>query len=75
MRCTVQDRLPHSDGKRKLSPCPVCNKETSTLSALGGIGHCYGNCGKVKLEQLFDLVFAPRDKPGKEAEANDTKLK
>jgi hypothetical protein len=47
-------------GETKVSPCPLCRQANSTLSALDQVGTCYGHCGKVKLEQLYDMVLAVR---------------
>jgi len=47
-------------GGESLSPCPVCGGDDTKLSALDFAGHCYGSCGTVKLETLYDLVLAPR---------------
>ena len=38
------------------------------------VGSCYGSCGKVRLEQLYDVILAPRT-VGKEAEHHATEDK
>jgi hypothetical protein len=45
-------------------PCPVCLNENSRLDVLDHVGVCYAGCGKVKLEQLFDSVYAPLPRAG-----------
>ena len=47
-------------GEDKLSPCPVCGTDSSQLRALDHAGSCYGSCGRIKLQDLYDLVLAPR---------------
>ena len=44
-------------GQERLSPCPACGDVSKTLVALDRSGQCYG-CGKVKLEKLYDTIFA-----------------
>jgi hypothetical protein len=46
-------------GDTQASPCPVCRGEGSRLDVLDREGMCYGACGKVKLAQLLDSVYAP----------------
>jgi len=58
-------------GAEKIEPCPVCGQEGSRLSALNHVGQCYGSCGKVKLERIYDSVFAPRPQKDREG-AHDT---
>jgi hypothetical protein len=55
-------------GANKLEPCPFCEKERSQLSPLNFVGRCY-SCGNVKLDRLYNLVFAPRH--SKEVEGDD----
>ncbi len=55
-------------GREKLKPCPLCLKEGSQLSAMDRVGQCYGSCGTVRLEQLYDLVLAPRATKNPEAD-------
>lgn len=47
-------------GAERMQPCPVCEEEDSTLSALDMVGNCYGSCGKVSLAQLYDVFLRPR---------------
>ncbi len=54
-------------GSDRVSPCPVCKAEGSSLSALDFAGQCYGSCGKVGLERLYDVFLAPRARRGGEA--------
>lgn len=51
-------------GSDRLTPCPLCKKENSTLAALNQKGSCYSGCGSVKLERLYDLVLAHRTLSG-----------
>jgi len=52
-----------------MEPCPCCGKAGTKLSALDYVGRCYGSCGNVKIERLYDLLLAPRD-AGKEVVAD-----
>jgi hypothetical protein len=54
-------------GADRVSPCPVCGVEGSSLSALDREGRCYGSCSKLELADLYDLVLAPRGTITKEA--------
>jgi hypothetical protein len=54
-------------GADRVSPCAICGAEGSTLSALDHVGRCYGSCGTVKLEQIYDVFLAPRATRRKEA--------
>jgi hypothetical protein len=47
-------------GGEHLQPCPVCDAPDSRLDILDHVGQCYGNCGKVRLGQLFDVFLKPR---------------
>ena len=47
-------------GADRVSPCPVCGVEGSSLSALDREGRCYGSCSKLELAHIYDLVLAPR---------------
>lgn len=47
-------------GNNRVEPCPICGKQGTRLSGLKFHGQCYDACGKVTLEQLYDLVLAPR---------------
>ncbi len=58
-------------GSDSVSPCPICRGEGTKLSALDYAGSCYGSCGTVKLETLYDLVLAPR--PAKKEDRQDAK--
>jgi hypothetical protein len=53
-------------GAERVSPCPVCGVAGSSLSALDREGRCYGNCGKVKIDRLYDTILAPRAIAAKE---------
>ena len=53
---TVMSILADTD---RLTPCPICQNDGTTLSALDYQGCCYGGCGAVKLEKLYDLVLVP----------------
>jgi hypothetical protein len=46
-------------GSGRLQPCPICKKADSAMAAGDRAGKCYG-CGSVALEQLYDLVLAPK---------------
>ena len=48
-------------GADRISPCPFCGSVGSTLSALDHIGKCYGNCGSISLQRLYELVLLDRD--------------
>ena len=48
-------------GQQRVSPCPVCRAAGSRLDVLDHLGMCYGNCGKVKLPELFDVVLQSRN--------------
>jgi hypothetical protein len=41
------------------------------MSAIDHVGRCYGSCGTVKLEQLYDVFLAPRATKRKEANHGD----
>jgi len=56
-------------GSETMQPCPFCGKDDTKLSALDHTGRCYGSCGSVKIDRLYDLVLAPRD-AGKEIKSN-----
>jgi hypothetical protein len=58
-------------GGDRINPCPVCRAEGTSLSALDYVGQCYGSCGKVKIEDLYDLFLVARPAPGKEATLGD----
>jgi hypothetical protein len=47
-----------------VSPCPVCRKEGTKFGILDYTGRCYGGCGKVTHEKLFDAFLLPRTSAG-----------
>lgn len=47
-------------GDDHVMPCPVCNAPDSKLDALDFVGKCYGGCGKVRIDQLFDVLLKVR---------------
>jgi len=50
-------------GQQQASPCPVCGQHEQTLKAMRMFGSCYGSCGSVSLDQLYDLMLQPRSLP------------
>jgi hypothetical protein len=56
-------------GAECVAPCPVCGGAETRLSAGDYVGFCYGGCGKVPLERLYDLVLNPRKEKGKVRDA------
>ncbi len=58
-------------GSCRISPCPCCGDAATTLTALDRHGRCYGSCGKVQLERLYEAFLAPRAIAGKEVEHAD----
>jgi len=52
-------------GSSPVSPCPFCGQDDSRLSALDKCGRCYGSCGTIKLDQLYDIFLAPRGEGAK----------
>ena len=50
-------------GNVEISPCPICGRAGKTLQALSQYGSCYGSCGRVQLEQLYDRLLKPRPEP------------
>jgi hypothetical protein len=52
-------------GSERRRPCPVCDEDNSTLSSLDFAGRCYGSCGNVKLDQLYEVFLKPRPAPQK----------
>jgi hypothetical protein len=52
-------------GADRITPCPVCGTEGSSLSVLDYAGRCYGSCGNVKIDQLYDVFLAPRARKSK----------
>jgi hypothetical protein len=53
-------------GSDWISPCPSCGVAGTMLKALDRDGRCYGSCGKVQLERLYDAFLVPRALAGKE---------
>ena len=49
-------------GEQALQPCPFCDQDDSKLKALDHVGDCYGSCGRIALDRLYDLVLKPREK-------------
>src|SRR5205814_1567754 len=47
-------------GTHRVSPCPICRKPGSALGVLDRVGVCYGQCGKVNLDRLYDAFLAPQ---------------
>ena len=48
-------------GPGKVSPCPFCQREGSTLQPGRIVGFCYGGCGNIPLQRLYELLLLPRD--------------
>ena len=49
-------------GSERRTPCPICGKEETHLSAGRGLqGHCYNECGKVSLGDLYSTILLPRE--------------
>lgn len=48
-------------GMDRIAPCPKCNQHGSHMSALKWSGQCYGPCGKVSLDDLYDILLAVAD--------------
>ena len=44
----------------RISPCPICRGENTRLDLLDWVGICYGSCGKITLEHLFEAIYMPR---------------
>jgi len=68
-------------GSTEVSPCPICRKEDSTLSAVAPNrystnpaisfrGSCY-HCGKVDLASVIELVLKGREKDVPDTKAGD----
>jgi hypothetical protein len=55
-------------GGQHLKPCPVCRAEGSRLDVLDQVGMCY-LCGKVRLGQLLDAIYAPIPRAGEQEAA------
>jgi hypothetical protein len=45
-------------GNTRVSPCPICAREGSVLSAFDHAGSCYGGCGRPKLPKLYGAFLA-----------------
>jgi hypothetical protein len=45
-------------GGEKIDPCPLCQRKGRKLAILDRQGRCYSGCGMVRLDKVFDLVFA-----------------
>jgi len=58
-------------GLENVEPCPICRKPGTELSALDFVGQCYGSCGQVHLETLYDTVLAPRSQGVEEGVHSD----
>jgi hypothetical protein len=56
-------------GGSRIEPCPVCQGEGTRLDVLDRAGICYGGCGKVKLEDIYDSIYPPA--PQKNADTTD----
>jgi hypothetical protein len=48
-------------GAERVTPCPICRGDESSLIAFDRFAKCYG-CGTIKLEQLYDIFLADRPK-------------
>ena len=48
-------------GPGEVSPCPYCQREGSTLRPVRIVGFCYGGCGKIPLQRLYELLLLPRN--------------
>lgn len=47
-------------GKPAISPCPVCQKDKTMLRVMDHCGICYGSCGKVTLQAIWELLYQAR---------------
>ncbi len=54
-------------GGERVRPCPACGAEGTTLVAGDYLGHCYGACGKVGLDDLYNVFLAPQPSGSKGA--------
>ncbi|MBP3957794.1 hypothetical protein J8F10_21285 [Gemmata sp. G18] len=52
-------------GADRITPCPVCKADGSTLAARDRVGRCY-DCGTVELVQLFGPLMSPPSTEGEE---------
>jgi hypothetical protein len=53
-------------GADRITPCPACKADGSTLAALDRVGRCYARCGTVKLAQLFGPFMSTSSTRGEE---------
>ncbi len=53
-------------GADRITPCPVCKANGSTLAALDRVGRCYARCGTVKLVQLVGSFMSDPSTRGEE---------
>ncbi|MEO7130901.1 MAG: hypothetical protein ABIZ07_05955 [Dermatophilaceae bacterium] len=60
-------------GADRVRPCPACRGEGSRLDVLDQFGRCYDGCSKVTFEDLFDLIYRPEPRPGKQLAATGAK--
>jgi hypothetical protein len=51
-------------GSTCITPCPFCGLEGTKLDALDYIGKCYGSCGKVGYQDLWEQIYQPRADQG-----------
>ena len=58
-------------GDSRVSPCPICRGEGTSMRAMPHVGECYGSCGTLKISDLYASVLAPR----KKAKATNSKAK
>lgn len=47
-------------GSERVSPCPICRAQNSSLAGQNHVGKCYGHCGTVQVGQLFDVFLASK---------------
>lgn len=47
-------------GMTAISPCPICKKDKTMLRVMDHCGICYGSCGKVTDQAIWDLLYQPR---------------
>lgn len=50
-------------GTVRISPCPICCNRERVMGARQRAGYCY-ECGKIKLDRLYDAIFVAQTKPG-----------
>ena len=51
-------------GAGELQPCPICGQASKRLVSLDRVGQCYGGCGQVDLDALYEVFLAPRTARG-----------